>query len=703
MKTIWLLLIFGALGLSWPFTAWGSSISSYDQANNPAYKEALTWYSPDEPVDAYSLSDEGARAGHGGKNDLWIVDFGDKERRTSLDIPPGNWARLRLEPAASGDINVYCQYPTGSTDLLIADKVSNGHSYNFWYHSEAIGDYKVWYTVGDGLESKPVEFNVSEQYEYSLTRMPSTTASGSMAPSPMMARSNYAAAPAQSPGIGFSTGGAKDIGNFRENIKNGYLPLPTDITYEGLFYDYFFDTGKAAECNKLFCPSYSYAVSMDPFSKEPQYYLTVGLNSGITDFQRKKLNLVVVLDNSGSMGESFNRYYYDNFGNQVNVSESEGSEKKKMDIADQAVADLLSHLKDDDRFGLVIFSDNALIVDPLTRVGDKDLSRLKEHIQGIAEDGSTNMQAGMNRGTRLFSRYLDADPSEYENRMIFLTDAMPNVGQTDEDDLSKVLLDNSGKKIYTTFIGIGVDFNTELAESITKVRGANYYSVHSSGEFKERMDDEFDYMVTPLVFDLKLSLDAPGYEIEKVYGSPEADEATGELMKVNTLFPSKAEEGQVKGGVVLVKLKKASSKSDMGQSSMKLKVSYQDRNGVPDSDEAELDMLGKEPDFYQNTGIRKAVLLTRYADLLKDWAIDERAAHDKGRKIVPTVTLERGIVVPVILGEWERQSMPLVVSEPYQKLFGMFGSYFEDERKAIGDDSLQQEQVLLEKLSRFQG
>ena len=56
-------------------------------------------------------------------------------------------------------------------------------------------------------------------------------------------------------------------------------------------------------------------------------------------------------------------------------------------------------------------------------------------------------------------------------------------------------------------------------------------------------------------------------------------------MKVNTLFPSKAEEGQVKGGVILVKLKKLSS-----DGSLKLKVSYQDRNGVRDSDEAEVNV-----------------------------------------------------------------------------------------------------------------
>jgi Ca-activated chloride channel family protein len=264
-----------------------------------------------------------------------------------------------------------------------------------------------------------------------------------------------------------------------------------------------------------------------------------------------------------------------------------------------------------------------------------------------------------------------------------------------------MLEDNADQGIYTTFIGIGVDFNSELVESITKIKGANYYSVHSASEFKERMDDEFDYMVTPLVFDLRLRLDAPGYEIEKVYGSPEADQATGELMKVNTLFPSKAEEGLVKGGVILVKLKKLSS-----EGSMKLKVSYMDRNGVLDSDEAEVN-VGEvnngdaKDDFYQNNGIRKAVLLTHYADLLKNWMIDERKAAKSGWKIVPSVTLANGIVIPVELGEWERQSMPLTVSDPYRELFVMFADYFQKEMQAIGDDTLGQEELILRKLGGY--
>jgi Ca-activated chloride channel family protein len=50
----------------------------------------------------------------------------------------------------------------------------------------------------------------------------------------------------------------------------------------------------------------------------------VGLDSGLqaADFKRKRLNLVVLLDVSGSMGSPFDQYYYDQLtGQQKNLTE----------------------------------------------------------------------------------------------------------------------------------------------------------------------------------------------------------------------------------------------------------------------------------------------------------------------------------------------------------------------------------------------
>lgn len=507
--------------------------------------------------------------------------------------------------------------------------------------------------------------------------------------------------------LGFSVGGAKDVGNFRENIKNNFLPLPTDITYEGLFYGYFFDTGQQEECANLFCPSYVTAISADPLNDEKEYYLSVGLNSGMkeADFQRKKLNLIIVLDVSGSMGSNFDKYYYDRFGNQTEREDFEESGLSKMEIANNSVVALLDHLNDDDKFGMVLFDDYSYLAKPLTEVGGVDMDKIKDHILDIQDQGGTNMESGMKEGTSLLTEISDANPDEYENRVIFITDAMPNLGDTSDESLLGMLENNAKDNIYTTFIGVGVDFNTQLVEALTKISGANYYSVHSEKEFKETMDDGFDYMVTPLVFDLELKLEADGYEIEKVYGSPEADEATGEIMKVNTLFPSKTEEGRVKGGIVLLKLNKTSQDGNLT-----LEVTYEDRNGQENSDQKEITFEDKNEDYYDNLGIRKAIALTRYVSLMKAWAMEGHANANRAKPLpvpCPIITFERGIYPPeppfmppcfIELGEWERQSVPLSVDSEYRKIFTQFAEYFKAEVLATRDRDLDQESEILSKL-----
>ena len=51
--------------------------------------------------------------------------------------------------------------------------------------------------------------------------------------------------------------------------------------------------------------------------------MAVGLDSGlaVSDFRRRQLNLVILLDVSTSMGSPFSQYYYDALGKRVNLTE----------------------------------------------------------------------------------------------------------------------------------------------------------------------------------------------------------------------------------------------------------------------------------------------------------------------------------------------------------------------------------------------
>ena len=183
---------------------------------------------------------------------------------------------------------------------------------------------------------------------------------------------------------------------------------------------------------------------------------------------------------------------------------------------------------------------------------------------------------------------------------------MPNTGMISDEGLLSYIKGNADKGIFTTFIGVGVDFNTELIEGISDAKGANYYSVHNSKEFKERMGEQFEYMVTPLVFDLNLNLKSDDYNIKMVYGSDSSNGNKGNLMKINTLFPSKtSEKGEVKGGIVLVKLSK---KTEKRNGIIKLEVSYKDRDGKKYKNAQIINFdENKEEEFYDNSGIRKAL------------------------------------------------------------------------------------------------
>ena len=99
------------------------------------------------------------------------------------------------------------------------------------------------------------------------------TALGSVIGTTLMSRNTtqsltQSAAPAA---LGFAVGGAKDADNFLHNLESGYLPKYDSITYEGLFYDYYFDTGaEAGTCDTLFCPAFTSAVTTDLYSKKAE-------------------------------------------------------------------------------------------------------------------------------------------------------------------------------------------------------------------------------------------------------------------------------------------------------------------------------------------------------------------------------------------------------------------------------------------------
>lgn len=500
-------------------------------------------------------------------------------------------------------------------------------------------------------------------------------------------------------GGGFAVGGAKDINTFRQNVSYGNLPNETDITYEGLFYDYYFNTIEDAQASVasesaassttggLFTPACSWAMLRNPLTESLDRFVSVGLRSSLdtAHIQRKKLNLVVVLDISGSMNSGFHSYYYDRSlpeNERNHIMEDPDRNDTKMQIAAKSLVAMLGHLKDDDRFGMVLFNNGSFVAKPLRAIGQTNMPAIKRHILDIEPWGGTFMEGGMRLGRSLLEGFENADPEQYENRIIFLTDAMPNIGMISRDGLFELAQTYASERVYTTFIGVGIDFQTELVEFVTKIRGANYYAIHSPWEFKKRLAKEFDYMVTPLLFNLRVTLHSDSFSIDEVYGSPEADQATGLLMKVNTLFPAPLEEDSVKGGIILLKLKRTNPGSDL-----RLTASYEDRSGKIYQTTVTAPAPSDAEEWCALRDVRKAVVLARLVTLMKEWLRSERE-QPEGRP-------ENQARSP---NYWEHTSATLKVSQQMLDEMKRFREYFVEQSRLIDDPAMYRDKELLESI-----
>lgn len=486
--------------------------------------------------------------------------------------------------------------------------------------------------------------------------------------------------------VGLAAGGAKDVGNFRENIANEYTPQPDAISEEGLFYDYYFETGERTDSEALFAPRYAAAVSEHPVDEETEQYLSVGLDStlSVSDFERPRLDLVAVLDVSGSMDSPFDAYYYDEHGRKREVDSGAAT---KLEAATQSLCALTEQLRDDDRLGVVLFNHRAHVAKPLRDVGETDMPAIRRHIKEIGAGGGTNLADGFEAAVDMLLDSSAAAP--VEQRVVFMTDMMPNTGTTGEAELTTLFSDAAADGIHSTFIGMGLDANADLAETLSGIRGANNYFIHSASEFERRLGEEFAYMVTPLVYDLTLELQGDGYELSDVYGSPSADADSGCLMHIGTLFPSATEGGKARGGVVLAQLEKSDAATD-DNLDLDLVASWTERDGGEHMERVSV-TIPDSPEQFAHDGVRKAVALARYARELSAWARDVHNRADSATGVDDWL-------LPDSRNQHERESVPLVVPDRFAERFERLQAYLERELTSVEDETLQQEVDLLRTL-----
>ncbi|MHC5112041.1 MAG: vWA domain-containing protein [Planctomycetota bacterium] len=402
---------------------------------------------------------------------------------------------------------------------------------------------------------------------------------------------------------GVTTGGQQDIASARTIIERGGVPDPDSVTVEGFLSEHSIPVEQPEDAGELFAAvATGWNDDFDAFTPLATVQLGFGTNIDSASFERKPLNLALVVDTSGSMGDS--------------ADGRNGT--SKLEAVRIAIDRLLGNLNEDDIVSIVTF--NSLALTRLEGASGNDVTAIKSELESLVPSGSTDLARGMRSAYRVVDRNRI---TSRDNRLIVFTDVLLTARPSSQaDELISVMEEYAVEDIGATLFGIGTDLGHETARRIAQVRGGNYFFLSDYERIVTVFDDEFDLLVTPVAYDVTFTINVPfEFDVEGVYGIPAPDPLPHVLeLKIPTLFLSNRQGG----GATLIRLR-AGSLVDFEVENVIAEVllSYTDREGEPielDVLEAKLpaglDPLARER-YFETPSVQRAVLLLNTALVLK--------------------------------------------------------------------------------------
>lgn len=298
-------------------------------------------------------------------------------------------------------------------------------------------------------------------------------------------------------GVRATQGGAQDIDYFRGEVAQSRIPHPDTITAEGLFSQHDIIFPATTPCKQLFCLTSE--VGAASLIAQPQASQLVGLGFGsnldAATWKRAPLNLVAVVDKSGSM------------------------DGEPLELVRESLVKITRLLGEQDQLSIVLYGDTTSVYLPPTQASKKNKKTILRQIKNIVSEGSTAMEAGLRLG------YETAEKTRQtfhgNTRVMLFTDERPNVGYTDADSFMGMAIAASKNNIGLTTIGVGEQFGADLATKISSVRGGNLFFLSSKNDVDSLFARELDFMVSELAHDLVLTI-TPNeyYAIAGIYGIP---------------------------------------------------------------------------------------------------------------------------------------------------------------------------------------
>jgi Ca-activated chloride channel family protein len=175
---------------------------------------------------------------------------------------------------------------------------------------------------------------------------------------------------------------------------------------------------------------------------------------------------------------------------------------EKIEQAKDAMKYIFRNLNDNDRFSLITFSTDVY---PYFE-GWRDASRgntadVVDYIDGLDAGGSTNIEAA-------FSNALDlATPSDRPFYIVFVSDGLPTVGQTNTADIIEDLsIRNRDIDARIFCFGLGDDVDYPFIDRLAKENNGYTANVAPSQDLEQPLSDFYSKIKSPVMTDIDLEI-----------------------------------------------------------------------------------------------------------------------------------------------------------------------------------------------------
>ncbi len=314
-------------------------------------------------------------------------------------------------------------------------------------------------------------------------------------------------------------------------------------------------------------------------------------------YERDPLALTFVVDTSGSMKT----------GN-------------RLELVKKSLRLLMAELGPEDTLALVSFSNTAQVRFPMNSVAQR--GRFGEILAQLTPSGGTNAEAGLWEGFR--EAALHVKPGVV-SRVVFLSDGVGNIGETDQNRILDQVAEYRSRGIYLNTIGVGMgNHNDTFLEQLAN-RGdglCNYFDTER--EARRALVENFTGAFQPIARDVKIQVEFDPAQVESFRQLGYENRAVA-----NADFRNDAvDAGEINAGhqvTALYELKLSAAAAERGPlatARLRYKSPFEAGQGERNEETKELtsSLSAQElaPNFASTTpGYRRAVLVAQFAECLR--------------------------------------------------------------------------------------